>query len=79
MEIHPGPNFNFGGRVHANGNLFMMSGSNLYFRSRVTAVGEVVIETWPRVVDHVARVDVIVTDEPQGVRTKPWLMKLLSV
>ena len=45
MEIHPGPNFNFGGRVHANGNLFMMLGSNLYFRSRVTAVGEIVRDT----------------------------------
>jgi hypothetical protein len=45
MELHPGPNFNFGGRVHANGNLFMMSGSNLYFRSRVTAVGEIIRDT----------------------------------
>ncbi len=45
MELHPGPNFNFGGRVHANGNLFMMSGSNLYFRSRVTAFGEIVRDT----------------------------------
>ncbi|HEV8485038.1 MAG TPA: hypothetical protein VGV87_15960 [Blastocatellia bacterium] len=45
MELHPGPNFNFGGRVHSNGNLFMMCGSNLYFRSRVTAVGEVITDT----------------------------------
>jgi hypothetical protein len=45
MELHPGPTFNFGGRVHSNGNLFMMSGSNLYFRSRVTAVGEVITDT----------------------------------
>src|SRR6185503_10025256 len=45
MELHPGPNFNFGGRVHSNGNLFMMSGSNLYFRSRVTAVGEIITDT----------------------------------
>src|SRR6185295_3981237 len=28
-----------------NGNLFMMSGSNLYFRSRVTAVGEIITDT----------------------------------
>jgi hypothetical protein len=45
MELHPGPTFNFGGRVHANGNLFLASGSNLYFRSRVTAVGEVLNDT----------------------------------
>lgn len=42
MEFHPGPRFDFGGRVHSNGNLFMMSGNDLYFRSRVTTVGEVV-------------------------------------
>lgn len=42
MEFHPGPRFDFGGRVHSNGNIFMMSGNDLFFRSRVTAVGEVV-------------------------------------
>jgi hypothetical protein len=42
MEFHPGPRFDFGGRVHSNGNIFMMAASGLYFRSRVTAVGEVV-------------------------------------
>jgi hypothetical protein len=45
MEIHPGPNFNFGGRVHSNGHMFLMSGSNLYFKSRVTAVGEIIRDT----------------------------------
>ncbi|HET9530910.1 MAG TPA: hypothetical protein VFQ92_11190 [Blastocatellia bacterium] len=42
MELYPGPNFNFGGRVHSNGHLFLMAGNNLYFRPRVTAVGEIV-------------------------------------
>ena len=42
MEFHPGPRFDFGGRVHSNGNMFMMSGADLFFRSRVTAAGEVV-------------------------------------
>src|SRR5262249_57748927 len=42
MEFHPGPRFDFGGRVHSNGNLFMMAGSDLFFRSRVTAVGSIV-------------------------------------
>jgi hypothetical protein len=45
MEIHPGPNFNFGGRVHSNRHLFMAAGNNLYFRSRVTAAGEIVRDT----------------------------------
>jgi hypothetical protein len=45
MEFHPGPRFDFGGRVHSNGNMFMMSGSDLFFRSRVTAAGEIVRDT----------------------------------
>lgn len=42
MELHPGPQFNFGGRVHSNGHLFLAAGNNLYFRSRVTAAKEIV-------------------------------------
>jgi hypothetical protein len=46
MELHPGPKFAFGGRVHSNGNLFLMAGSGgLDFDSRVTAVGEIVRDT----------------------------------
>lgn len=45
MELHPGPVFNFGGRVHSNRHLFMMAGNDLYFRSRVTAAGEIVRDT----------------------------------
>lgn len=45
MEIHPGPNFNFGGRVHSNRHIFMAAQQNLYFRSRVTAAGEIVRDT----------------------------------
>src|ERR1041384_255928 len=45
MEFHPGPIFDFGGRVHSNANIFMMSGDNLYFRSRVTAAGQIVRDT----------------------------------
>jgi len=51
MEFHPGPTFDFGGRVHSNANIFMMSGDTgdnthgLFFRSRVTAAGEIVRDT----------------------------------
>ncbi|MEW6129471.1 MAG: hypothetical protein AB1757_20690 [Acidobacteriota bacterium] len=45
MELHPGPVFNFGGRVHSNRHIFMMSGNNLYFNSRVTAAGEIIRDT----------------------------------
>jgi len=42
--FHAGPNFNFGGRVHSNRNLFLAegSGSTLTLSDKVTAYGEVV-------------------------------------
>lgn len=44
LEFHPGPRFDFGGRVHSNGNLFLMAQTGLYFSSRVSAVGQVVAD-----------------------------------
>jgi Tfp pilus assembly protein PilX len=41
-DYFAGPNFNFGGRVHTNGNLFLASGSNLTFTDKIAAVGQVV-------------------------------------
>src|SRR5580698_6957933 len=50
-DYFAGPNFNFGGRVHANGNLFLASGSALTFTDKVAAVGQVVTSQlengWP--------------------------------
>jgi hypothetical protein len=44
LSYFPGPSFDFAGRVHTNGNLFLAdsNGNGLIFHSRVTAVGEVV-------------------------------------
>lgn len=42
LSFFAGPEFNFGGRVHTNGNLFLASGSTLRLADKVTAVGEVV-------------------------------------
>jgi len=44
LSYFPGPYFNFAGRVHTNGNLFLATGSDqgLVFRSKISAVGEVV-------------------------------------
>ena len=44
LSYHAGPNFNFGGRVHTNGNLFLAqgNGSTLTLPEKVTAVEEVV-------------------------------------
>lgn len=38
----PGPIFNFGGRTHTNGNLFLASGNSLTLSDRVTAVKNVI-------------------------------------
>ncbi len=37
LEFHPGPRFDFGGRVHSNGSLFMQANTGLYFSSKVSA------------------------------------------
>ena len=44
LSFFAGPNFNFGGRVHTNANLFLASGNGntLTLADRVTAVGEIV-------------------------------------
>src|SRR4029077_11237364 len=43
-DYFAGPNFNFGGRVHTNGNLFLASGSSLTFTDKIAAVGQVVLD-----------------------------------
>ena len=42
LSFFPGPNFNFGGRVHTNGNLWLAAGSNLTFTDKLTVGGEVI-------------------------------------
>jgi Tfp pilus assembly protein PilX len=44
LSFHAGADFNFGGRVHTNGNLFLTSGTGwtLIMGDKVTAVGEIV-------------------------------------
>ena len=37
LSFFAGPDFNFGGRVHTNGNLFLASGATLTLADRVTA------------------------------------------
>jgi hypothetical protein len=39
-----GPQFNFGGRVHTNGNLFLASGSSLILGDKVSAFGEIILD-----------------------------------
>ena len=44
LSFFAGPNFNFGGRVHTNGNLWLAegSGNTLTLSQKVTAVGEII-------------------------------------
>ena len=44
LGFHAGPNFNFGGRIHTNGNLFLAEGggSTLTLSDRVTAFKDVI-------------------------------------
>src|SRR5580693_4766912 len=41
-DYFAGPPFNFGGRVHTNGNLFLASGDTLTFTDKIAAVGQIV-------------------------------------
>jgi len=43
-DYFAGPNFNFGGRVHTNGNLFLAEGGKLTFTDKIAAVGQVVMD-----------------------------------
>jgi hypothetical protein len=43
-DYFAGPNFNFGGRVHTNGNLFLAEGAALTFTDKVAAVGQVILD-----------------------------------
>jgi Tfp pilus assembly protein PilX len=42
LSFFPGPDFNFGGRTHTNGNLFLAAGGTLTLADRVTAVKDVI-------------------------------------
>src|ERR1700730_120858 len=41
LEIAPGPNMTFNGRVHSNSNIYVGAGSTLSFDSTVTAAGAI--------------------------------------
>jgi Tfp pilus assembly protein PilX len=60
-DYFAGPNFNFGGRVHTNGSLFLASGgSNLTFTDKIAAVDQVVLDQlengWPTSNQYTGRV-----------------------
>jgi hypothetical protein len=50
LELHPGPDFTFNGRVHANGNLYLSG--NVKFLDKVTTANEVVHDVMRNGKDH---------------------------
>ena len=48
LELNRPPLFTFGGKVHTNGNLFITAynGEGVYFKSKMTAAGEIVNDIW---------------------------------
>lgn len=47
LELYRPPLFSFGGRVHTNRHFFISPGADeVYFDSKVTAVGHIVTESW---------------------------------
>ncbi|HEX8250065.1 MAG TPA: hypothetical protein VF599_17965 [Pyrinomonadaceae bacterium] len=47
LELYRPPRFGFGGRVHSNRHFFISPGSDgVYFDSRVTAVGQIITQSW---------------------------------
>ncbi len=42
LSFFPGPDFDFNGRVHTNGNLFLASSSSVTFHSPIRAAGDIV-------------------------------------
>ncbi len=45
LEFHPGPRFDFGGRVHSNGSLFLQAGTGVYFSSKVSTANFIYTDT----------------------------------
>jgi hypothetical protein len=70
LAFHAGDDFNFGGRVHTNGNLFLAQAdsSTLTLSDRITAVGEVIRTHLPN--------DLATTSGYNGTVIVPTLIKL---
>src|SRR5277367_6406743 len=49
LSYYNNPSFEFGGRVHTNGDLYLnaASGADVYFHNKLEAYGNVIREVWP--------------------------------
>jgi Tfp pilus assembly protein PilX len=64
IELHPGPQFTFNGRVHANGNLYL--NGNTTFLSKVTTANEIVTDVLRNGVARTGNVKVQVGNHTVG-------------
>jgi len=68
LSFFPGPDFNFGGRTHTNGNLFLASGATLTLSDKVDAYKDVIRKTlengWPTSSNYTGTVNI--TTQPGG-------------
>lgn len=64
LDFFPGPNFNFGGRTHTNGNLFLAAGSTLTLSDKVDVYKDVIrtnLENgWPTSTNYTGTVNITV-------------------
>jgi Tfp pilus assembly protein PilX len=62
LSFFPGPPFNFGGRVHTNGNLYLAAGNTLTLSDRVTAFRDVIRTNlsngWPTSTNYTGTVNI---------------------
>jgi hypothetical protein len=73
LDFFPGPDFNFGGRTHTNGNLFLAAGSTLTLADKVDAYKDVIrtnLENgWPTSTNYTGTVQI--TKSPGGTNYRP--------
>jgi Tfp pilus assembly protein PilX len=76
LSFFPGPNFNFGGRTHTNGNLFLAAGSTLTLADKVDAYKDIIrtnLENgWPTSTNYTGTVQI--TTQPGGTNYRAMAM-----
>ncbi|MBP6004748.1 MAG: hypothetical protein KA746_15060 [Pyrinomonadaceae bacterium] len=70
LEFHPGPRFDFGGRVHSNGSIFLQAGTGVYFSSKVSAANHVFTDIAKNGTSYTAWGDNVFIKNASGVFTQ---------
>jgi Tfp pilus assembly protein PilX len=72
LSFFPGPTFNFGGRTHTNGNLFLAAGSTLTLSDKVDAYKDIIrtnLENgWPTASNYTGTVNITTQPGSSNVR-----------